>query len=455
MSKQIKIKKGFDINLKGKADKNIGDFAKSEMYAVKPSDFIHVSRPKLEVAEGDKVKAGDPIFFDKVQETVKFLSPVSGEVTEIIRGEKRRLLEIRIKADGADSYAEFKKYSTSDIAGISKDEALNNMCAGGVWPHIIQRPYAVVANPADTPKAIHISSFDSAPLSCDLGFALKDDKENFQAGLDILKKFTNGVVHLNVHTDAEVSPVFEHTNGTQLNKFSGPHPAGNVGVQIHHLDPINKGDVVWTVAPYGVAQIGKLFLEGKYDASKIVSVAGSSIVKPRYAKIISGANVSTLLADNVSEDNVRVISGDVLTGQTIANDGYIGFYDNEICVIPEGNEAEFFGWILPTAKKLSFHRAIGLMSFMGGKKKEYEINTNLKGEERAFVQSGAFEKVVPMDIYPTYLIKAILAQDYEEMEALGIYEIAEEDFALCEFIDVSKNDIQNIVREGIEMLRLS
>ncbi len=452
MSKQIKIKKGFDINLKGKAEKNIGDFARAEYFAIKPSDFIHVSRPKLEVAVGDKVQAGDVVFFDKLQDSVKYLAPVSGEVTDIVRGAKRRLLEVKIKADAEDSYKEFKKYTAQEVGGISKEDAIKEMCDGGVWPHIIQRPYAVVASPEDSPKAIYISACDTAPLACDPGFALKDDVENFKAGISILKKLTSGKVHINIHTDAEVAPVFEQNAGVQVNKFSGPHPAGNVGIQIHHIDPINKGDVVWTVSPFGVAQIGKLFLEGKYDPTKIIAIAGGSVAKPKYAKVKAGTQVTNLLANNLNEDNVRVISGNVLTGERISNDGYLGFYNNELTVIKEGNEAEFFGWVLPTTKKLSFHRALGLMSFLNPKK-EYDLNTNLKGELRAFVQTGAFEKVLPMDIYPSHLLKAILAKDYEEMEALGIYEVAEEDFALCEFIDVSKNEIQDIIREGIELLR--
>ena len=453
MSKQIKLKKGFDINLKGKAEKHIGEFPKADMYAVKASDFIHVSRPKLHVKEGDKVKAGDAIFYDNLQDKVQFVAPVSGEIVEILRGPKRKLLEIRIKSDGENSYKEFKKYSLAELSSVSKSEVLDQMCDGGVWPYIIQRPFAVVANYNDEPKAIHISANETSPLACDNGFALKDEKENFLAGIEILKKFTKGKIHLNIHSDAEVSPIFQQVKGVQINEFSGPHPAGNVGVQIHHLDPVNKGEVVWTVAPMGVAQIGKLFLEGKYDATRTIALVGSSMAKPQYTKVIVGTKVSNFI--KLNEDNVRIISGNVLTGETIGNEGYLGFYHNAITAIPEGNQSEFFGWILPSTEKLSFHRALGLFSFLNGKKKEYVINTNLKGEERAFVQTGAFEAVLPMDIYPTYLLKAILAEDFEEMEALGIFEVAEEDLALCEFIDVSKNDIQNIVREGIELMRNS
>ena len=454
MSKNIRLKKGFTINLAGKAKKQLGEFSIPKSFVVKPTDFIHVSRPKLSVAVGDRVKAGDPVFYDNLTPEVMYTAPVSGEVVDIKRGAKRRLEEIKIVADNEVSYKEFNKYAISDISGISREEAQSTMCEGGVWPNIVQRPYAVVAQPSDTPKAIYISGFDSAPLAGDYNFMLKGEEVNFQAGIDILKKFTSGAINLSISADHEVAQIFGHAKNVVLHKVSGKHPAGNVGIQIHHIDPINKGDIVWTISPYGVVQIGKLFLQGKYDASKVIAICGSEVKTPQYAKTYVGASAESFVSGNLNSDNVRVVSGNPLTGEKIGGEGFLGYYHNQITVLPEGDHNEFFGWIAPTKKKLSFHRALGLFSFMNGKNKEYVIDTNLKGEERAFVQTGSFEQVLPMDIYPTYLLKSIIAEDFEEMEALGIYEVAEEDLALCEFIDVSKNPIQKIVRDGIELLRL-
>lgn len=452
MSKTIKLKKGFDINLAGKPEKKISEIPLSETFAVKPTDFSHMSRPKLLVKEGDTVKAGTPILYDKMSEEIRYCAPVSGEVAEIKRGEKRKLLEIKILADKEVVFEKFKSYNTSELSGLSKEDALAQMKAGGVWPNVLQRPFGVVANPEDKPKAIFISAFDTNPLAPDVAYQLGDKEQFFQAGLDVLKKFTDGKIHLNIDGQAEVAQVFAQAEGVELNKFTGAHPAGNVGVQIHHLDPINKGDIAWTVTPYGVAQIGQLFAEGKYDASKLVAVTGSEISTPGYVKTYSGAMLGNLSGDLSS--NLRFISGNPLTGENCGKNGYLGYYHNQMTVIPEGDYEEFLGWLKPSTTKLSFHKALGLLSFLN-KKKEYTVDTNTHGEERPFVVSGAFEEVLPMDILPTYLFKAIIAEDYDEMEALGIFELVEEDVALCEFIDPSKNDLQEILREGIELIKNS
>ena len=452
MSKTIKLKKGFDINLAGKPEKKISETPLSETFAVKPTDFSHMSRPKLLVKEGDTVKAGTPILYDKMSEEIRYCAPVSGEVAEIKRGEKRKLLEIKILADKEVVFEKFKSYNTSELSGLSKEDALAQMKAGGVWPNVLQRPFGVVANPEDKPKAIFISAFDTNPLAPDVAYQLGDKEQFFQAGLDVLKKFTDGKIHLNIDGQAEVAQVFAQAEGVELNKFTGAHPAGNVGVQIHHLDPINKGDIAWTVTPYGVAQIGQLFAEGKYDASKLVAVTGSEISTPGYVKTYSGAMLGNLSGDLSS--NLRFISGNPLTGENCGKNGYLGYYHNQMTVIPEGDYEEFLGWLKPSTTKLSFHKALGLLSFLN-KKKEYTVDTNTHGEERPFVVSGAFEEVLPMDILPTYLFKAIIAEDYDEMEALGIFELVEEDVALCEFIDPSKNDLQEILREGIELIKNS
>lgn len=453
MSKIVKLKKGFDINLAGKAEKKIADSPQPETFALKPTDFVGMKRPKLLVAEGDNVKAGTPVLYDKMQEDVMYCSPVSGEIVEVKRGAKRKILEIKILADKEIEYESFDSYTVSDLANLSREDAQAQMLKGGVWPNIIQRPYGVVAKEGDSPKAIFVSTFDTHPLAADLAYTLSDDAEAFKTGITVLKKFTDGVVHVNHDLKAEVSSVFSGAESAQHNKVSGPHPAGNVGVQIHHIDPVNKGDVVWTVSPYGVAQIGKLFMNGRYDASKLVALAGSEVSNPQYYKTYAGAAINKMVGGNLKQDHVRYITGNPLTGSRIEADGYLGFYDNLLSVLPEGDHADFLGWIMPKKNVLSFHRAWGLFSFLNGKNKEYVLDTNTNGEERAFVQTGTFEKVVPMDIYPTYLIKAIMSEDFDNMEALGIYEVVEEDLALCEYIDVSKHDIQDIVREGLELMQ--
>ncbi len=451
MSQTIKLKKGFEINLAGKAAAQASDAPKPETFAIKPTDFPSITRPKLMVEEGDEVKAGTPLLYDKMAENILYCSPVSGEIVEIKRGEKRKLLEIRILADKENQFISFKKFSSSDLKGINKEDVIDQLLKGGVWPNIIQRPYGIVANPKDEPKAIFISAFDTHPLAPDYSFIYKGQEEAFQAGLSVIKKLTSGTVHLNISADEEVSKMFSAAEGVQINKFSGKHPAGNVGVQIHHLDPINKGEIAWTIKPYGVIQIGKLFLEGKYDASKVVALTGSEVEKPQYYKTSTGASIVNIVKDNIKSDNVRYISGNPLTGERISADGYLGFYDEQITVVPEGNFEELLGWLKPTASKLSFHRAIGLLSFFN-KNKEYVLDTNTNGEERAFVMTGAFEEVLPMDILPTYLFKAIMAEDFDEMEALGIFELVEEDVALCEFIDVSKHELQILLRKGINLM---
>ncbi len=455
MPKTVKLRKGFDINLAGKAENKISDSLHSRTYAVKPTDFIGMQRPKALVAVGDSVKAGTPILTDKKNEAVNYVAPVSGKIIDIKRGEKRKLLEIVILADKEIEYESFKSYSTSDLVKVSKDDLKEQMLKAGVWPNIIMRPFGVVANSNDTPKAIFISAFDTSPLAPNYNIIFKGEDKAFQVGVSVLKKFTDGYIHINVNSKDEVNPMFVTVDSVQINKFTGKHPAGNVGVQIHHIDPINKGDLVWTVNPGGVIQIGKLFLEGKFDAAKIIAVVGSEVSNPHYYKTFAGANVKTFTEGNLKNDHVRYVSGNVLTGENIGESGHLGFYANQFTILPEGDHFQFMGWITPTMNKLSFHKAFGLLSFLNGAKKEYVLDTNTQGEPRAFVQTGAFEKVVPMDILPTHLLKAILAEDFDEMEELGLYEVIEEDLALCEFIDVSKHNVQSIIREGLDLLQYS
>jgi Na+-transporting NADH:ubiquinone oxidoreductase subunit A len=449
MSKIVKLKKGFDMKLVGKAPLEIANLAASQTFAIKPTDFHGFQRPKVLVNEGDTVKAGTPILIDKAMDQVIYAAPVSGEIVEIKRGEKRKLLEIKILADQNIAYENFGKIDLDQ----DRDALAAQLASTGVWPNIIQRPFGIVANPAETPKAIFVSAFDTHPLAADLGFTLQGQESYFQAGINALAKLTQGKVHVNVDGSKPAAAVFSGVKNAQINQFSGPHPAGNVGVQIHHLDPINKGDLVWTVSPAGVVQIGKAVVEGIYDASKIIALTGSELTKPGYVKTFVGANVSSFVKGNLNSGHVRVISGNVLTGEKINLDGYLGFHHNQITVIPEGDYEEFLGWIKPSTAKLSFHKALGMFSFLN--KGEFKVDTNTHGEERPFVVTGVFEKVLPMDILPTYLFKAIVAEDFDEMEELGLYELVEEDVALCEFVDPSKNELQGLVRHGIELLMYS
>jgi len=446
MTQVIKIKKGLDIKLNGEADKVLVE-KQSDSYAMKPTDFVGVF-PKMLVKEGDTVKAGQPIFFNKYNEKIIFTAPVSGKVAEIKRGAKRLLLEIIIETDSDVKYVD---HGRADPNGSDRSKIVEKMLSSGVWPLLRQRPYSVIANPDDTPKAIFISGFDTAPLAPDFDFIVHGQGEAFQAGLDVLSKLTDGKVHLNLQGEMKGSKVFTNSKKVSINYFDGPHPAGNVGVQIHQLNPINKGDVIWYLGPQEVITIGKLFLEGKYDATKIVALTGSEVLKPRYYKVINGISVKELITANTNDGDLRYISGNVLTGTKIDKGGYLGFYDNQITVIPEGKYFEFIGWALPGLGKFSYSKTF--LSWLTPSKK-YSPDTNLHGGERAVVMSGYFEKVFPFDIYPVQLIKAILVRDIDQMENLGIYEVDDEDFALCEVIDTSKMELQSIVREGLDFLRL-
>jgi len=447
MLEVIKIKKGLNINLLGEAEKIIKKADQAEYYAVKPTDFKGI-RPKLVVKVGDKVKAGSPLFFDKLQPEIQFVSPVSGEISAINRGERRVIQEVIIHSDEKIDYQDFK---VSDPKTLTRDEIILILLKSGMWPLLRQRPYSVIANPKDTPKSIFISAFDSAPLAPDMDFVVSDDTAMFQKGIDVLSKLTTGTIHLNLNADYPAAEAYNQAKGVQKNYFTGPHPAGNVGVQINKIDPINKGDIIWYTYPQEIIAIGRLFEKGIYDVTKTVAITGSEIIHPKYLKIINGASIKSLLKENVKPGNNRFISGNVLTGTKISSEGFVSFYDNQVTVIPEGKYFEFFGWALPGIQKYSASRTF-LSWLMPGKK--YTLDTNLHGGHRAFVMTNEYDKVFPMDIYPVHLIKAILAEDIELMEKLGIYEVDEEDFALCEFVCTSKIDVQSIIRKGLDLTRV-
>lgn len=444
MSKAIKVKKGVDIKLVGSAERKVSAAPQTNIYAMKPDDFAGLT-PKLTVKEGEAVKAGSTLFYDKMNPEVLFASPVSGKVKEIKRGAKRKILEVVVEADSTIEYASFDAWNGGNREGLIK-----TMLAMGLWPFISQRPFGVVANPADQPKSIFISGFESAPLGADVSFMLEGKMDDFKAGIKALKTLTSGAVHIGARKG---DSTFSGIEGVTVHSVSGPHPAGNVGVQIHSIEPINKGEVIWTVNPMDVALIGKSLSEGKYRAERTIALAGSEVTAPQYYTTMIGAQVAGLIQDNTNGGNNRVISGNVLTGSNIGAEGTLGFYDNIISVIPEGDKQQFFlteGWLAPGFSKFSLNKSYPSWLM---KNKEYRLNTNLNGEERAFVVTGEMDKVFPFDIFPMHLIKAIMINDIDAMEKLGIYEVIPEDFALCEVVCTSKINIQSIVAQGLDDLR--
>ncbi|MDX1317074.1 Na(+)-translocating NADH-quinone reductase subunit A [Xanthomarina gelatinilytica] len=446
MSNDIKIKKGLDIKLKGEAEKATENAIVSNYCTLRPEDF-HGVIPKLLVKVGDKVKAGEAVFYDKSNEAVKFASPVSGEVIEILRGEKRRILAIKLQADKEQVYQDFGKF---DVQSANGEAVKAHLLASGCWPFIKQRPYDIIAKPNRTPKAIFISGYASAPLAADLDYTLKGKEAELQAAVTALGKLTEGKVHVSVGKNS-TSPL-AGLSGITLHKVSGPHPSGNVGTQINKIDPVNKGEVVWTVNAQDLVIIGELLLTGTFNAERIVALAGSSIKKPRYFKTKIGSEIATMVYDNgIDKDsNDRIISGNVLTGKQVSPDGCLDYYSNIITVIPEGDDYEFFGWNKPVFNKVSTSRAL-TFSWMTPNK-EYELDTNTNGEHRAFVLTGNYEEVFPLDIYPLQILKACMYTDLDEMEALGMYEVAPEDFALTEFVCVSKQPHQEIIRKGLDVM---
>ncbi len=445
MSKDIRIKKGLDIKLVGGAEKTTKGISLSSVYAIQPENF-HGITPKLVAKEGTEVKTGDTLFYSKSDERILFPSPVSGKVIEVVRGARRKVLAIKIAADSAQEY---KDFGTKDATNMSADEVKNHLLASGCWPFVKQRPYDVVANPNDAPKAIFISGYASAPLAADIDYTLAGKESVLQAALTAVSKLTEGEVHVSVGKN-DNSP-FSDLKGIELHKVSGPHPIGNVGTQIAHIDPINKGEVVWVVSPQDLLVIGELLLTGKLNLARTVALTGSQFSKPQYVTAIAGATIADITASNLRNDNTRIISGNVLSGTQVKEEGFLGFYDNQITAIPEGDDYEFFGWNKPVFNKISTSRALTFSWLTPNKK--YDLNTNTNGEHRAFVVTGSFEKVFPLDLYPMQLLKAFMIKDLDEMEALGGYEVAPEDFALTEFICVSKQPHQKIIREGLDLMR--
>jgi Na+-transporting NADH:ubiquinone oxidoreductase subunit A len=444
MSKVIKIRKGLNIPLKGVPQPPVKRTDYAPTYAIKPTAF-HGTRPKPLIKKGDKVKAGTALLFDKNNPEILFTSPVSGTIESIQRGERRIIEEVVIIPDEQQVYESFSK---GDPATLGKEKIIETLLKSGLWISIRQRPFNVVANPGIQPSAIFISGFDTSPLAPDMNLLI-DDKEAFNTGILAINQLTKGDVHLSLNAESPRSEIFEQAPHVKLHFFKGPHPAGNVGIQMHHVNPLIKGETIWTIHPQHVVMIGRLFQHGIVDASKTIALTGSEIKHPGYYKVISGTSIEPLIEGNLVEGDQRFISGNVLTGEKIYKKGHLGFFDTQFTVIPEGRHKKFLGWMAPGIKK---HSASGAFLSRLFTKQAYRMDTNLHGGRRAFVVSGEYEKVLPMDIYPVHLLKAILINDIDLMDHLGIHEVVEEDLALCEYICTSKTEVQQILRDGINAM---
>lgn len=445
MANVIKLRKGLDIKLVGAAQGEKKLLAASAEYALVPDTFVGVT-PKVVVKEGDVVKAGDALFVSKQQPAVKFASPVSGVVSAVERGDRRKVLSVKVKADAEQQYADFGVKNATALKG---EQVKTAILEAGLFGYINQLPYAVVANPQDEPKGIFVSALRDMPLACDFEVELKGNEVAFQAGLTALSKMAKTYLGIGAN---QIADALVNAKDVDVNVFSGKCPAGNVGVQVNHLDPVNKGEVVWTVDPSAVIFIGRLFTTGKVDLTRTVAIAGAEVKNPKFVDVKVGAPIADVLAGELDGvEGKRVINGNPLTGVLCAAVPFVGAHTSEVTVIPEGNEAdEMLGWILPRCKQFSAHRSY--FSWLCGKK-AYNLDARIKGGERHMIMSGEYDKVLPMDIYGEYLIKAIIAGDIDRQEALGIYEVSPEDFALAEFVDSSKLELQKIVRQGLDILR--
>lgn len=446
MANVIKLRKGLDINLKGKAAKQKFSVKAAALYALVPDDFVGMT-PKVVVREGDKVKAGDALFVNKKQTDVKFASPVSGVVQAVVRGDRRKVLRVVVEADKDQQYVDFGQ---KQVASLDGDAVVKALLEAGLFGYINQLPYAVSTTPDQKPRAVFVSALRDMPLAGDFEYELQGNEEDFQTGLTALSKVAP--VYLGVGAK-QTSKALTEAKDVEVNVFDGPCPAGNVGVQVNNIAPVNKGEVVWTVDPTAVIFFGRLFRTGKVDLRRLVAVAGSEITKPEYAEVLVGQPIADLLEGKLAaKDHVRIINGNPLTGRKATMDDFVGGHTSEITVIPEGdNVDEMLGWILPRTNDFSVSRSY--FSWLFGKNKEYALDARVKGGERHMIMSGEYDKVLPMDIYAEYLIKAIIAGDIDRMEQLGIYEVAPEDFAVAEFVDSSKLELQHIVRQGLDMLR--
>ena len=446
MANVIKLRKGLNINLKGRAAETKLTIGTAEEYALVPDDFVGIT-PKLSVKEGDVVKAGDALFVNKNCPEVKFASPVSGKVTAVVRGERRKILCIKVQADKEQQYADFGK---KDVEKLSAEDVKSTLLEAGLFGYINQLPYAVSTTPDTQPKAIFVSAFRDMPLAGDFEYELLGNEKDFQTGLSALAKIAKVCLGVGRQQSSEV---LIKAKDVEVNIFDGPCPAGNVGVQVNNVSPVNKGEVVWTVDPTAVIFFGRLFNTGKVDLTRNVAVAGSEVKQPAYVDALVGTPIAVITNNNIDDARkLRVINGNPLTGRQCTLEDYLGAHTSEVTVIPEGDDKnELLGWILPRFKQFSANRSY--FSWLLGKNKEYALDARVKGGERKIIMSGEYDRVLPMDIFGEYLIKSIIAGDIDRQEQLGIYEVSPEDFAVAEFVDSSKLELQKIVREGLDILR--
>lgn len=446
-----KLKKGHTIKLAGNPQELLCIADRSENFALKPSDFYGV-KPNLLIKEGEKVKIGAPLFTDKDNSDILFVSPASGTITKIIRGERRAVEEIIVASDNSEVFIENKKYDVDSIKKLSREKLITHLLQGGVWPFLRQRPFDKIANPKILPRDIFIVATDTNPLAPNQSFMLSELINEFLLGVEALKILTGGKLYLTLDQDNSMNPIY-NINGIEKKVFIGKHPAGNIGIQLHHINPLKRNESIWHICAYNVAMLGKFLFEGKYPIERIVALTGSSMKKEyrNYYKTRIGASINSIIKKNyLSELETRIIAGSVLTGKKINGESYIGFYDRSLTVIPEGKkERELLGWSMPGFSKPSFSKAYLSRLFP---KNEYIQDTRLNGGIRPFIITGYYEKVLPMDIYPEHLIKSIIIEDIDEMEALGIYECAEEDFALCSYICPSKIDFGYYIRKGLDLI---
>ena len=444
----INLQKGYNLLLEGEAQLRLDDSVQVNTFALQPMDFNGMSPiPKVEVEPGQHIKAGDVLFFDKKHPAVKYVAPVSGEVVAVNRGDKRAIKNIVLLADKEIQYRELPAI---DLEHSSREEIVTFLADNGGWALFNQRPFDVVPDLNDIPRDIFISTFDTAPLAPNLSFVANGKAVAFQKGLDVLNKLTSGKIYLGLDGNGKEAPsaVFTAAKGAELRWYRGKHPAGNVGIQIHHTRPIAGGDKVWTLNVQEVITLGNMFLERRYNAERIVAITGAELQQPVYIKTYLGANIGDLIKGNLKNDHVRVISGDVLSGKKKNQEDFLGFRDDQLTVLEEGDSYAMFGWLLPRFIP-SVSPAFPSVLFPNSR---FKVNTNTNGEERAFVVTGQYESVLPMDIYPQHLFKAILANDFEKMEGLGILELSEEDVALCEFVCTSKQPLQEMLRQGLDAM---
>ena len=445
----VHLAKGYDMKLEGAAEEHTGFKESITRFSVSPYDFRGIAPiPKVVVQVGDEVQAGDVLFFDKGNPDIKYTAPVSGEIVDVQRGAKRSISNVIILADKDQKH---RKFEVPALDSVSREDLVAFMQSAGAWALLNQRPFDIIPSTTEVPRDIFVSTFDSAPLAPKTEMIISGNENAFKKGVEVLSHLTSGKVHLGLDGKSAPNPVFTSVEHAEKHYFAGPHPAGNVGIQIHHINPIKvENDMVWTIGLQDVIILGRLFTDGVYDTRKIVAVTGAELVKPEYVETYTGANMGELVKDNLASDNVRLISGDVFSGDKKSPDDFLAFKENQVTVVEEGNEFEAFGWLLPLAPRPSVSSTFPNFLYPNFK---FRANTNTHGERRAFVVSGQYEKVLPMDIYPQALMKSIMVEDMEKMEGLGITELTEEDIAICEFVCTSKAPMQKILREGLDMIR--